>query len=154
MFSQLKYYDKKAMEEMKTWFKYDLTPFISPSDYVSYELPPNLEETTAIDFASIFSRPNDSMERRPCFSTSFQVRPEKLVGTKYSSWPVVTFYVFTDGSYYAIADFWYKQPLQERYKFYKGESCKHKYDHKLGGNCYHIYTCLNCGRQYSVDSSD
>jgi hypothetical protein len=32
--------------------------------------------------------------------------------------------------------------------------CDHDFEHRSGGNCYHIYTCKKCGARYDVDSSD
>jgi hypothetical protein len=41
----------------------------------------------------------------------------------------------------------------ERVAFMWGK-CVHEFEHRSGGNCYHIYTCKKCGARYDVDSSD
>lgn len=35
-----------------------------------------------------------------------------------------------------------------------GEGCKHEYNYRSGGRCYHLYTCKHCGYHYDIDSGD
>ena len=35
-----------------------------------------------------------------------------------------------------------------------GKGCKHTYTKKNAGQCYHIYTCSECGDKYDIDSGD
>lgn len=44
----------------------------------------------------------------------------------------------------------YKWPVE----YYTWNLCRHEYEHRSGGNCYHIYMCKHCGHRYDVDSGD
>lgn len=35
-----------------------------------------------------------------------------------------------------------------------GEPCKHDYEHRLIGRCYHNYRCKHCNDSYDIDSGD
>lgn len=35
-----------------------------------------------------------------------------------------------------------------------GSPCKHEYDYKQLGRCYHGYTCKHCGFFFDIDSGD
>lgn len=35
-----------------------------------------------------------------------------------------------------------------------GTACKHEYEYKSLGRCYHGYTCKHCGYGYTIDSGD
>jgi hypothetical protein len=49
---------------------------------------------------------------------------------------------------------YYSGPKAKTVEYYQVSACDHEYEHKSGGNCYHIYTCTKCGHRYDVDSSD
>lgn len=38
--------------------------------------------------------------------------------------------------------------------YYAFEGCVHEFEHRSGGNCYHIHTCKLCGYRYDIDSGD
>ncbi len=48
----------------------------------------------------------------------------------------------------------YGQPTGEVQLRADGTPCKHEYDYKKLGNCYHGYTCKHCGDRYEIDSGD
>lgn len=48
----------------------------------------------------------------------------------------------------------YSGPKQGTQEYFTYRDCEHEFEHKSGGNCYHIYTCKKCGARYDVDSSD
>jgi hypothetical protein len=35
-----------------------------------------------------------------------------------------------------------------------GEGCKHEYNYRSGGRCYHLYTCKHCSHHFDIDSGD
>lgn len=49
---------------------------------------------------------------------------------------------------------YYSGPRAGQQDFFTWCECDHDFEHKSGGNCYHIYTCKKCGARYDVDSSD
>lgn len=40
------------------------------------------------------------------------------------------------------------------HSLYVYRGCEHEYEHRSGGNCYHIHTCKHCGHRYDIDSGD
>ena len=48
----------------------------------------------------------------------------------------------------------YFGPREGEQEYFRWSECNHRFEHKSGGNCYHIYTCTKCGARYDIDSGD
>jgi len=107
---------------------------------------PNMKEVSAKDFwlwISIWGGPK---------TTYIQSQQE---GERNWFNPVVFVIDHSDlaGGGFVVKNF-YSGPRAGEQAFFRWRECDHEFEHKSGGNCYHIYTCKKCGARHDVDSSD